>query len=751
MNDSTHLIQNYNEEHETRVTSLNSVGIFDFKQFFWNFQRIRRFWEYFILGVAFIAPFEFTFIIVVQSDISLLHYLPFFIPDILFGIDNWVLRRTVTFKNGNPVTNKQEIINVYGKKRLYMHLFSCIPLGWIGIVSRNIYAYSILSIPKLLRLYRAYNAWSTIRTHLAYFGSIWTMLPFFYMIVFIIHMFSVFFIVLAKMEGREKSWLYEYDKKEYSSSQIYVVAVYFVMTTISTVGYGDILPRTTPETIVLIFIQITGVIFHAFITSNLVKLLIDPLSSDFIMHYKVSQDFLRFKKVDRSLRREVRHFSQYRWETTRAAGGIRTLLKQFPPTLRAQLKLELTERYFKQTLIFSNIKTKYLLKVAGQLSHAIFSPTDYLVHQDEYCDCLFFIGRGITQVVVDEQPVATQDCNDNVVLCERQLLLKSRVANSIRALTYVDVWVLSRDSISFLMRRSRTLASHIIANLEKTFPAVMQSILYNLFGDEWKQYVIYLSDNKRVEKPTFEQHIPQIRKNKDSVPRIALKGVMSIPEMLKSYKRKSVEYKRVPRNFIVKKRASSVPSGVGVVPLIEDYNKVISFFPRSASKSVLDQSNENTSKSQESAETSEDMPILVFDTSLSSKQSQSAPKQGTNSKTSKRKPISIRRNKDGDTNNRGRTVLRPSSVTKPSQDSPSPTPNTQSILRTQPPSAHSPANHPSVSFTERYIHANDDSVIPHTGHRSLISENDLVMRSQLTLHRRKTTGPNIFRIKPGNI
>ena len=54
---------------------------------------------------------------------------------------------------------------------------------------------------------------------------------------------------------------------------LYVTAVYYTVTTISTVGYGDISGNNNTERIICIFLMITGVFFFSFSSGNFTLLI----------------------------------------------------------------------------------------------------------------------------------------------------------------------------------------------------------------------------------------------------------------------------------------------------------------------------------------------------------------------------------------------------------------------------------------------------------------------------------------------
>lgn len=77
-------------------------------------------------------------------------------------------------------------------------------------------------------------------------------------------MVTCIWIILASIDqGDERSWMTD-EYKDISDSEKYLTAFYFTITTITTVGYGDISAGTSAEKIGAIFLMILGVISFSF-------------------------------------------------------------------------------------------------------------------------------------------------------------------------------------------------------------------------------------------------------------------------------------------------------------------------------------------------------------------------------------------------------------------------------------------------------------------------------------------------------
>jgi hypothetical protein len=94
---------------------------------------------------------------------------------------------------------------------------------------------------------------------------------------------------------------------------LYITSFYFTVTTITTVGYGDITGGTTVEKIICICLMIIGVIAFSFATSSLSSLLsnIDATQASLKERMATLNDIKNDYNVDTELYDELRKAIKY--------------------------------------------------------------------------------------------------------------------------------------------------------------------------------------------------------------------------------------------------------------------------------------------------------------------------------------------------------------------------------------------------------------------------------------------------------
>jgi hypothetical protein len=89
-------------------------------------------------------------------------------------------------------------------------------------------------------------------------------------IFFIVHLMSCFWFLVAKFEDfHPNTWVVKYGIIDEPNSFKYLASMYWVLQTLTTVGYGDIYAGTDAERVAALVWMVIGVGFYSFTIGNL--------------------------------------------------------------------------------------------------------------------------------------------------------------------------------------------------------------------------------------------------------------------------------------------------------------------------------------------------------------------------------------------------------------------------------------------------------------------------------------------------
>lgn len=479
-------------ENSQQSLAVNSANRKRFQ--FTHFSKSRRLWEYLMFFSSSFPLIEVSFITIFLPTIGMKYYWPMFLFDITYIIDYFVITHTSYLSHGVFINDRFKIKKKIGKWRLALHIICAIPLSWIGILIGKRWAVLTFSITRIIRVIRAIDAVNNLSRMLIYYSWQSIMIPLFFLLFLLIHTFSCTFYCCARLEGIENSWIAALGWDYLTPPQLYVVSIYYVLTTILAIGFGDITPQTSVETIVVIFIQLIGVFSNAYIIGNLVSILINQQRASFVGQYTSLVDFLKFKMIPVNVRMDVYHYFQDQWKQFHGSEKPEKLYKFLPETIRGHMKADMVSLCVSKINMFSICTTKLKNAVINLFEEIEFIPGEAIFEQGETLSELLILQRGIIEIYVDGRLLSTMNCADGVFFGEIELLIDQPRGSTVKAITHVSGWVLYREDLQvcvvprFDLRRSfldvaRLLFDRHYTEIRKNFTRANIQHLLNLPSD----------------------------------------------------------------------------------------------------------------------------------------------------------------------------------------------------------------------------------------------------------------------------
>ena len=105
-------------------------------------------------------------------------------------------------------------------------------------------------------------------------AGLMSMLKFFFTMFIATHITGCVWVYMAKLDDfGPGTWVFEMDIDQSSMMRLYIWGMYWAISTISTVGFGDIHAYNSTEVIFSMFWMIFGVIFYSFTIGNLTQIM----------------------------------------------------------------------------------------------------------------------------------------------------------------------------------------------------------------------------------------------------------------------------------------------------------------------------------------------------------------------------------------------------------------------------------------------------------------------------------------------
>ena len=189
----------------------------------------------------------------------------------------------------------------------------------------------------------------------------------------------------------------------------YLRAVYWVTTTIATIGYGDYTPDHSSNIQVgyTIFVELFGVGMFSYIIANVSSLIsnLDVAKSNYQRRLDEVNAYLRAQRIPGDLQDRVRDYYSYLWTRQRGVSAS-SILDDIPKSLSQEILMFLNREVVNRVEIFRGADELFIRESVQLLKPRVFLPAEYIIRQGEYGDCMYFLTSGEVRIVIDGGEVA---------------------------------------------------------------------------------------------------------------------------------------------------------------------------------------------------------------------------------------------------------------------------------------------------------------------------------------------------------
>lgn len=174
-------------------------------------------------------------------------------------------------------------------------------------------------------------------------------------------------------------------------SELYLASLYFVITTLSTVGFGDIKPVNDSERILCILIMVVGVFFYSYTIGSITAIMTRSQRKEFKLQeqIRIMRELSKKFKIKKSLYRKIKGALQYQDAKN---SNREVLLGSLPYKLSAQLSCLIHRDLLENNEFFSNKPSGFIYKVVEDLKPLKLRMNEILYKRGRPCDeCKFYL------------------------------------------------------------------------------------------------------------------------------------------------------------------------------------------------------------------------------------------------------------------------------------------------------------------------------------------------------------------------
>ncbi|XP_068456482.1 potassium voltage-gated channel subfamily H member 5 isoform X2 [Clinocottus analis] len=413
------------------------------------------------------------------------------VVDVIFLVDIVLNFHTTFVGPGGEVISDPKLIRMnYLKTWFVIDLLSCLPYDIINAFENvDEGMSSLFSSLKVVRLLRLGRVARKLDHYLEYGAAVLVLLVCVFGLV--AHWLACIWYSIGDYEVIDEatntikvdSWLYQLalsigSPYRYNASgdgrweggpgkdSLYITSLYFTMTSLTTIGFGNIAPTSDGEKIFSVAMMMVGSLLYATIFGNVTTIFQQMYANTNRYHEMLNnvRDFLKLYQVPTGLSERVMDYIVSTWSMSK---GIDTekVLSICPKDMRADICVHLNRKVFNEHPAFRLASDGCLRSLAVEFQTTHCAPGDLIFHAGESVDTLCFVVSGSLEVIQDDEVIAILGKGDvfgDVFWKETAL---AHACANVRALTYCDLHVIRREALLKVLEFYTAFANSFSRNL----------------------------------------------------------------------------------------------------------------------------------------------------------------------------------------------------------------------------------------------------------------------------------------------
>eukprot|EP00873_Tetraselmis_striata_P012096 jgi/Tetstr1/432360/TSEL_021757.t1 len=225
------------------------------------------------------------------------------------------------------------------------------------------------------------------------------------------------------------------------SAHMFITSFYWSLVTMSTIGYGDILPSTKTERVFTILAMIFGTSVFAYVVGSVCGIVanLDKRSTEFYELMDQLSQFGKENQIERDLQDRLKAYFRYRAQYT-AVSEWGDLLRLMSPALRGEVAMVKCGSWVGSVPYFAGGPPEFMVEIAMRLTSETYPQWEEIIHANDHADKMYIVERGVV------------GCRGRVVVRGKVIGAELMLTNyqtdyAVRALTYTDLFALSRTDI----------------------------------------------------------------------------------------------------------------------------------------------------------------------------------------------------------------------------------------------------------------------------------------------------------------
>lgn len=250
----------------------------------------------------------------------------------------------------------------------------------------------------------------------------------------------------------------------------YNKSIYWTITTLTTIGYGDITPQSNWGRVYTMLVMLMGVAVYGAVIAKVSSFLIQKDKRSEVAKEKLEslKSFMKHYEIPLSVQSEIKDY--YTHLLGKQANEFeQQILNELPSGLKKQVLLHIKKMPLKRIELFKNCSEECLNEVCAKLEQVFFEPNRHIIRAGQMGAEMFLLDHGCVEIFINEQSIVKLEkgqCFGEMALLGEQ----TRTADVISS-NYCDLYVLSKSDFDEICEKHKDLYDNAQALMQSRLKA----------------------------------------------------------------------------------------------------------------------------------------------------------------------------------------------------------------------------------------------------------------------------------------
>mmetsp|Transcript_11872 Transcript_11872/g.28200 ORF Transcript_11872/g.28200 Transcript_11872/m.28200 type:complete len:730 (-) Transcript_11872:608-2797(-) len=334
----------------------------------------------------------------------------------------------------------------------------------------------------------------------------------------------------------------------------YSTSLYFAVKTLTSVGYGDVVPYTTYERWLAMLIMLCGAYFFGYVVGSITNTVSvrNHAQNFFYETMDKLQEFTEEHQISKDLRIRLRSFFVYRYQSDATSGvSWNEIFDLMSPSLKQQVAKNTCAKWISHVRYFKGCEEEFVIQLSLSLHPETYTPREKIISLGEESNRMYVVRQG---VVASEGRIFISGGVIGLDMLTNLYIKGVTIRNfEAIALTFSNVMRCDRDDLLQLLDKfpstSATLRRTILRHVFQTEVLCYSRAVVRLLTGKRSIHARFMGDPsgreshyyKKLLELSPEQNIVQIRYTLSATSRDREKKGAGKPERTKTSKSRKAQ------------------------------------------------------------------------------------------------------------------------------------------------------------------------------------------------------------------